>query len=27
MIDAVSDPVGVANFLEYAYDSKVTLFI
>jgi peroxiredoxin family protein len=27
MIEAVSEPVGVANFLEYAYDSKVTLFI
>ena len=27
MIDAVSEPVGVANFLEHAYDSKVTLFI
>ena len=27
LIDAVSEPVGVANFLEYAYDSKVTLFI
>jgi peroxiredoxin family protein len=27
MIEAVSEPVGVANFLEYAYNSKVTLFI
>ena len=27
MIEAVSEPVGVASFLEYAYDSKVTLFI
>jgi len=27
LIDDAVEPVGVANFLEYAYDSKVTLFI